>query len=128
MKTTITSIIVILSFVVIVSCSKEKEAVTTTTNPATVTTNTTTGTTNTVTYGNTVHAIITQKCTTSGCHVGGHDVFDLRTYSLLKARVDNGTFKSRVLTDKSMPPYGSSQLSADNIQKITAWLDSGAHE
>ena len=78
-----------------------------------------------VTYGTSIEPIITANCATSGCHVSGGSgsgVFD--NYTNVKAKVDNGSFKNRVITIGNMPPSGT--LSQTDKEKIQCWLDAGA--
>ena len=77
-----------------------------------------------VTYTLTVKPIMDASCTTSGCHSAGSGNGDYTTYAGLKAKVDNGSFKQRVLEDKNMPPGGP--LSAETLEKLQCWLDAGA--
>ena len=125
-KTILLSVATALSLIMISSCKKEEEAAPQTTTPTT-TTNTVVATVP-VTYSNTVSSIISTHCTVT-CHTSGKSGWPaahLTTYSGVKAEVDAGTFYNRVIYQKNMPPSGSSPLSADEIQKLTEWINNGA--
>ena len=78
-----------------------------------------------ITYTNDVLPIINTSCATAGCHVsGGTGPGDFTNYNELKVKVDNGTFQTRVLIDKTMPP--NSPLSDCELQILQAWVDTGA--
>lgn len=78
-----------------------------------------------VTYSNDVVAIINSSCATTGCHVaGGSGPGDFTNYNELKAKVDNNTFQTRVLIDKTMPP--SAPLSDCELSILQTWVDNGA--
>lgn len=78
-----------------------------------------------ITYSNDVLPIINASCATTGCHVsGGTGPGDFTNYNELKAKVDNGTFNTRVLVQQNMPP--NSSLSDCELQTLEAWIDSGA--
>lgn len=79
-----------------------------------------------VTYSATVKPITDNNCAISGCHAAGSGNGDFTTYAGLKAKVDNGSFKKRVIEDKTMPPSGP--LPASDIEKLQCWLDAGAPE
>lgn len=69
--------------------------------------------------------LIQAECATPGCHVQGgsaNGIFE--NYQNVKAKVDNGSFRNRVVVLKDMPP--SSSLSNCQIAHIEAWLDAGA--
>lgn len=78
-----------------------------------------------VSYSADIEPIIQMSCATTACHVQGgfaNGVFE--DYTGVKAKVDNGSFRQRVLVDKDMPPGGS--LSDKDLAIIKAWLDNGA--
>jgi hypothetical protein len=85
-----------------------------------------------ITYSGTIKAIISTNCSfASDCHAqngAGNGYLD--NYNVLKGKIDNGVFKSRVLTpDGGMPPgYGSSKgaLSDCDLIKLKIWVDKGA--
>ena len=63
------------------------------------------------------------NCNTSGCHAAGSPYGDLTNYSGVKAKVDNSTFKERVIVQKNMPPAYS--LSQTDLDKLNCWLEAG---
>lgn len=78
-----------------------------------------------VSYANDIVPIINSSCATSGCHVqggGANGIFD--NYDPVKAKVDNGSFRQRVVVTQDMPP--GTPLSNCQIQYIEAWLNDGA--
>ena len=96
------------------SCSKSDEAVSNTCAT-------------TVTYTSGVGAIISKSCAIAGCHVtGGAGNGVLTTLAGVKTKVDNGSFKTRVLDKKDMPPAGSTQLSTAELELLQCWLTNGA--
>lgn len=69
--------------------------------------------------------LVKNSCATVGCHVqggSGNGIFE--NYDQIKAKVDNGSFKRRVVVDRDMPPSGN--LSDCQIKTIEKWLDEGA--
>ncbi|MFT5183060.1 MAG: hypothetical protein ACI84C_000182 [Flavobacteriales bacterium] len=78
-----------------------------------------------VLYSTHVVPLIAQRCAFSGCHVDG-DVSgaDLDTYEGVKARVDDGSFADRSLTQRNMP--SSAPLPGCEIDLLQAWIDQGA--
>jgi uncharacterized membrane protein len=96
------------------SCSKSEEPVSNTCA-------------STVTYTSGVGAIISKSCAIAGCHVtGGAGNGVLTTLAGVKTKVDNGSFKTRVLDKKDMPPAGSTQLSTAELELLQCWLTNGA--
>lgn len=77
-----------------------------------------------VTFSGTVVPLLNANCTTPGCHSAGSGNGDYTTYAGIKAKVDNGTFKTRVIDDKNMPPSGP--LSPSDLDKLKCWLEDGA--
>jgi len=76
------------------------------------------------TYDNYVHAIIIRNCINRGCHGAGFGAGDFTRFSGVKEKVNNGSFRLRVLDMKVMPPVKS--LSSTELEKIKCWLDNGA--
>ncbi len=69
--------------------------------------------------------IINNSCATIGCHVQGgsaNGIFE--NYNQIKAKVDNGSFKQRVVVSKDMPPSGN--LPKQQIDIIEQWILDGA--
>lgn len=78
-----------------------------------------------VSFQNDIMPIIQNSCATVGCHVqGGSSSVLLGNYTQVKAKVDDGTFKQRVLVMKNMPP--SVPLSNCQLALIEKWHDIGA--
>jgi hypothetical protein len=78
-----------------------------------------------VTYATKVMPIMQGSCAIPGCHVpGGTGPGDFTTYTGVKAKVDNGTFRTVTIVNKSMPPSGP--LSTCEQQHLETWLNAGA--
>ena len=78
-----------------------------------------------VSYSNDVFPIIQMSCATTECHSQGgfaNGIFE--NYDGLKAKVENGSLRQRVLVDKDMPLGGS--LSDEELAILEAWIDNGA--
>lgn len=78
-----------------------------------------------ISYNTGIAAILTENCNMAGCHnsSGAHP---LTNYEELMIYVNSGAFERRVIEQKNMPPAGS--LTDCELEKITAWLGSGAPE
>lgn len=82
------------------------------------------------TYDNQVQPIINASCATAtGCHITGTDGNGIpyTSFADIKAKVDNGSFETKVLGDKSMPAGGGS-LTDDELEILQCWIDKGALE
>jgi hypothetical protein len=78
-----------------------------------------------VSYSTDISPIIQMSCATTACHTqGGFANGNFDDYAGVKAKVDNGSFRQRVLVDKDMPLGGS--LSDEELAILEAWLDNGA--
>ncbi|UZO81546.1 hypothetical protein NBT05_03500 [Aquimarina sp. ERC-38] len=78
-----------------------------------------------VSFSEEIMPIISNNCSTVGCHVqGGSGVGILENYDQVKAIVDDGSFRDRVLVQMDMPPSGS--LSACELQHLEEWIADGA--
>lgn len=101
---------------VLFSCSYNKEEL-----PVPVVTNTAP----TVTYSNFAKSIIDNNCI--GCHPSSAGL-DLTSYQNVKAIVDNGSFKTRVIDGNPtfMPPSGA--MSQNILDSLQLWINQGAHE
>jgi len=64
------------------------------------------------------------NCSTPGCHDGTSAPGNFTTYAGVKAKVDEGKMKSRVLIIKDMPPAGP--LPDSLLQKLDCWIKNGA--
>lgn len=81
--------------------------------------------TTTVSFSNDILPISQSSCAVVGCHVaGGGAPGILDSYEGIKAKVDEGKFKNRVVVLKDMPP--SAPLTDCQILHITKWLNDGA--
>jgi len=72
---------------------------------------------------------------TQACHVAASNQGasgDFTAFAGLKAKVDNGTIQSRVLTSGGgMPPTystGPTALSSDDLEKLKTWVNNGAQD
>jgi len=76
-------------------------------------------------YEKDIKSIITAKCVT--CHTsGGSGPTDLSKTDEVKAIVNNGRLKVVAIDQKSMPKTGSPQLTTEELDKISKWLNDGA--
>lgn len=80
----------------------------------------------TITYDNYMKALISGSCMGGSCHNAGSGNGDLTTYAKVQVYVNNGKFKSEVLTNQSMPE--GSSLSQEEINKVQCWADAGYPE
>ena len=74
-------------------------------------------------YTTDIAPILNTHCLSSGCHNAGSTYGDLTNYTNVKMVVNDGSFESKVIKDKSMPP--SQTLSTDELNKIKCWISSG---
>lgn len=79
-------------------------------------------------YSRDVMPIIAGNCSVNGCHNAGSLTGDFTTYAGLKAKVDNGSFRLRVLDLKIMPPVTQTPLTEKQLQQLTCWIEAGAPE
>lgn len=78
-----------------------------------------------VTYASTIAPLMQGSCAVPGCHVpGGTGPGDFTSYTGVKGKVDNGTFRAVTIVNRSMPPAGP--LSTCDQQRLDAWLNAGA--
>lgn len=98
--------------------------------PVTTTTGSTTGPAptidcDTIKYSAHIAPIIYSECS-NACHKqGGTGSGPLTNYAEVYSKVQAGSFRQRVLVDKSMP-FGSAGLNSKQLQIIQCWLDKGA--
>jgi hypothetical protein len=79
----------------------------------------------TVSFSKDIMPLIQTECAISGCHVqggNGNGIFD--NYQNVKAKVDNGSLRNRVIIQRDMPPSGP--LSNCQIAYIEEWINQGA--
>lgn len=78
-------------------------------------------------YSKHIKPIITTNCATnSNCHVSGFNMGDFTTYSGLKIKVDDGSFKLRVFDSPNNPMPSSGMLAQSKLDSIKCWLEKGA--
>ena len=90
-----------------------------------------------LTYEADVRAIIDQSCAYSGCHLGGAPG-RYNDYAGLRAALDNGEFRERVVTRGANPTFGMppnyapdnrpKDLTPQQLEIITCWLEAGHPE
>lgn len=120
-KTGILAILVILTLT-FWYCAKEKgpaPKISTLANCDTVTN---------ITYNGIIDSIINLKCVNGTCHApGGTGNGDFTTYAGLKIKVDDGSFRNRVLVTKDMPSTSSGIIMSEcDLKRLEIWLNKGA--
>lgn len=81
--------------------------------------------TSNVSFAKDILPILSNRCATVGCHVqGGSGTGLYENYNQVKASVDAGKFKDRVLVRKDMPP--SSPLTDCQVQHMEKWIANGS--
>lgn len=78
----------------------------------------------TITYAKHIAPIMNSSCVS--CHSAGNPLGDLTNYSGVKLKVDGGSFKQKVLVDKTMPKSPVAPLTQKQLEMIQCWLDKGA--
>tara|TARA_B110000503_G_C7140522_1_gene410644 strand:+ start:54 stop:410 length:357 start_codon:yes stop_codon:yes gene_type:complete len=81
--------------------------------------------TTTVSFSADIMPILSTSCSTVGCHVqggSGNGLFE--NYNQVKAKIDNGSFRQRVVVQKDMPP--SAPLKDCQVKHIEQWILDGA--
>jgi SprB repeat len=76
-----------------------------------------------ISYSTEIQSIISSRCAVPGCHVAGTSVPNFTAYSGVSARAQNIKLRT---SNGSMPPPGSADLTAQQIQQIACWVDDGA--
>lgn len=76
-----------------------------------------------VSYASDIQPVIMANCAVPGCHVAGSSVPNFTTYSGVSGRAANIKLRT---SNGSMPPPGSADLTAEQIQRIACWVDDGA--
>lgn len=111
-----------LVVLVIFSCTNKKgKMVPSSNNP---TTSSGTNSCDTITYAKHIAPIMSSSC--NSCHSAGNPLGDLTNYSGVKLKVDDGSFKQKVLVDKTMPKSPVAPLSQKQLDMIQCWLNKGA--
>lgn len=79
-----------------------------------------------VTFSQKINPIIQNNCSNAGCHDSNANGTwgDFTSYVGIKEKIDNGSFRNRVLVQKNMPPSGG--LTAAELQEIECWLNDAA--
>jgi hypothetical protein len=83
-----------------------------------------------ITYTNTVKAIFTAKCATSGCHVTSATIGALSTFAESKQKAMEGKIVGAIKREAGfspMPKVGN-KLSDCEISQIEAWIAAGTPE
>lgn len=78
------------------------------------------------TYTKDIAPIIHTSCAISGCHDGMAYLGNYNSYDVLKVTIDSGSFQTRVVDLKLMPPISRPALSLEEMAKIKCWLADGA--
>jgi hypothetical protein len=77
-------------------------------------------------YTESVALLIQTRCALSGCHIGDSvSVGNFNNYSEIKERVDNGTFREKVIDSKTMPPSTKPPLSTQEYTIFKCWFEKG---
>lgn len=79
----------------------------------------------TATYTSGIQTIIQNSCALAGCHAGDVPQPKFDSYAAVKAQA--GSIQSHV-TQKLMPPAGSTPLTTTQINQINCWVKNGAPE
>ncbi len=78
-----------------------------------------------VSYKTDIEPILQGNCSITGCHVaGGSGPGIFTNHAGVMEKVNNGTFRTRVLDRKDMPP--GAPLTDCQLKLIRAWLDAGS--
>jgi len=77
-----------------------------------------------VKYSSKIAPIIANSCSTPFCHDNASFNGVFTDYNGVKEKVDNGSFRNRVLVVKDMPQ--GTALSALELKEIECWLNAGA--
>ena len=75
-------------------------------------------------YTTHISPILSASCAVSGCHVAGGTAPVFASYSDLAPFIANGSFKTQLITSRTMPPAGP--LTTTQREDIQCWLDEGA--
>lgn len=76
------------------------------------------------TYSGVIQPIIANNCAISGCHDGGNTLPDWSVLSNVQA---NAALIKQRTANRTMPPSNANvSLTAEQIEDIACWVDSGA--
>lgn len=79
-----------------------------------------------VKFNSDIVPILTAKCATTGCHDGSNDPeLTANMFANLQTSIGSGTFKTKVLDERSMPESGSTPLTSAEYLKIKCWYENG---
>jgi len=79
-------------------------------------------------YTKHIKPFIISKCAIQSCHVANFPFGDFTGYGDLKSRINSGRINTLVFEQKLMPPSGSPQLTADELDKFKCWIGHDAPE
>ena len=114
-------ILILVSFLFFVSCEKKvgKAEVSITTASANFC--------DSINYSKHIKPIIISNCSSnSGCHVSDFNKGDFTSYSGLKTKINDGSFKLRVFDSPNDPMPPSGTLAPSKLDSIKCWLEKGA--
>ena len=77
-----------------------------------------------VKYSTVLAPLIESKCAVASCHDAGSLNGDYTTYALMKANLDSGKVRTRVIDEKTMPS-GNVTLTDAQLAQFECWLDDG---
>jgi hypothetical protein len=106
--------------IVVFSCKKK------TTTATTTTTTTTAACSGTISYSATIAPMMSQNCSTSGCHnssnAGG---YNLTTYSSVSSNAMIILKSMRHESGVNAMPQGASQIATSTLDKFDCWIQQG---
>ena len=76
-------------------------------------------------YSQSVGPLIQTRCAIPACHDGSTYIGNFNNYSEVKAYIDNGIFKVKVIDMKNMPPSSQPPLSTEEFNKLKCWYENG---
>ncbi|MCH2043169.1 MAG: hypothetical protein MK212_03455 [Saprospiraceae bacterium] len=81
----------------------------------------------TVTYDDQIKPILDAKCADAGCHNSNDATAGVivSNYNSLKPYLDNGLFKTEVITDRTMPIGEANTLTKEEYNLIVCWEEQG---
>jgi hypothetical protein len=109
------ALLVLFSFLLFFSCSKDDEKITPVCDGSNLT------------YNSGIAAIINANCTASNCHNSGSANGSWTSYAGMQGVISSGAFNSRVLSLQDMP-RGSATLSQGQLNQLKCWVDNGYPE
>jgi hypothetical protein len=79
-----------------------------------------------ITYQNNIKLIIDANCASSGCHDANSGSGNFTNFNGLKLKLDNGSFETRVIQQRNMPPSGP--LPQNTLDDLKCWIENGYPE